>query len=212
MKYKEVRDKTLMLLNQYSVAGEKMEASYNDQQDYLNRIPSLVNDAVMEIATTYRKIPVVLRLNDLTAEDLGGAARYELPDDFFQFRSGDALLTTEDGRVLHTNVCAIQGRKYLLVPKGEARRLGDCAVTYYRYPRPLDPLSPDENDELDNVPETHYAVPYYVASFLVSQDDPFLCSLLYNKYEDRLGKMGPDVSAAAAQTEDAFGFFSGCED
>ena len=57
MTYEQVKNQTLKLLNQYSVAGNKVEGSYNNQADYLKRIPELVNDAMVEIATTARKIP-----------------------------------------------------------------------------------------------------------------------------------------------------------
>ena len=71
MNYGQVRDQVLKLLNQYSVAGDKVDGSYNNQADYLLRIPELVNDAMTEIATTARKIPTVLNLADLYQEDLG---------------------------------------------------------------------------------------------------------------------------------------------
>ena len=39
MTYGEARDKTLQLINSYSLGGRVIESSYNEQQDYLNRIP-----------------------------------------------------------------------------------------------------------------------------------------------------------------------------
>lgn len=53
---KDVQDITLQLINQYSIAGSLVSASYNNQQDYLLRIPLLVNDAQNYIATTAKKI------------------------------------------------------------------------------------------------------------------------------------------------------------
>ena len=78
-------------------------------------------------------------------------------------------------------------------------------ITYYRYPKLLD-AKPKAEDELDNVPETHYAVPFYVAAFLVLDDDSFKFASLYNKYEDKLEKMGAGVSAEAKPVADAYGF------
>lgn len=202
MTYGQVRDQILKLLNQYTVAGVPVAGSYNNQQDYLNRIPSLVNDAVMEIATTARKIPTLLKLNDLFSEDLGTQVRFVLPDDFYQFISGETAVTRE-GVTLHTNQYSIQGRKCLLVPKDE---VGDYTVGYYRYPTLL-PESPDEKLELDNEPETHFAVPFYVAAQLVIHDDSFLYASFYNKYEDKLAKMGPGITAEVGIVQDAYSFF-----
>lgn len=204
MTYGQVRDQILKLLNQYTRAGTPVESSYNNQQDYLNRIPSLVNDAVMEIATTARKIPTLLNLSDLPREELGekGDVRYELPDDFYQLVSG-SVVTTQEGKVLHTNQYSIQSRKYLLVPKEEA---GNYTIVYYRYPALL-PDDPGDMDVLDNEPETHFAVPFYVAAQLVIHDDAFLYASFYNKYEDKLAKMGPGVTAEVDAVNDVYSFF-----
>ena len=206
MNYGQVRDQVLKLLNQYTIAGAEVPGSYNNQQDYLNRIPGLVNDAMLEIATTARKIPVLLNLGDLPCEELGegprAQVRYAMPEDFYQFVSGGVLVTHE-GQVLHTNQYSSMGRKYLVVPKSES---GDYTITYYRYPRLLSE-SPAATDELDNEPETHYAVAFYVAAYLVDHDDLALSALFNNAYEDKLAKMGPGVSVEPHVVSDVYGFF-----
>ena len=201
MNYGQFKNRVLKLLNQYSVAGQTVAPTYNNQQDYLNRIPSLTNDAMREIAMTARKIPMLLDLATLEPEDLGETLRYELPDDFYAFQSGGTTITTTDGIVLHTNVYSYQGRKYLLVPKRED---GAYTITYYRYPAML-PDKPDEDTELDNEPDTHDAAAFYVAAFLVIHDDSFLFSSFYNKYEDKLAKTGPGVSTEVKSVGDAYG-------
>lgn len=209
MTFEQVQNQVLKLLNQYSVAGSPVAPSYNNQQDYLNRMASLVNDAVMEIATTTRKIPATLVLNSLYSEDLGDWIRYELPEDFYQFKTGGTLLTTDDGRLLHTNQYTISGKKCLLVPKKEIDAGSSYVITYYRYPDLLSE-KPNPTDELDNAPETHYAVPFYVAAFLVVHDDSFLFASFYNKFEDKLAKMDSGLSVEARPVEDVYGFDSGC--
>lgn len=226
MTYGQVKNQVLQLLNQYSVAGTMVASSYNNQQDYLNRIPALVNDATLEIATTARKIPAVLTLRvpeppdpeagetedeDVPAvacEEFGDRYRFELPEDFYQFKTGDTFVTTEDGHVMHTNRYQIEGRKYLLIPKKDFEKGRVYTITYYRYPKLLAD-TPEAEDELDNVPETHYAIPYYVAAFLVIHDDNFQFSAFYNKYEDKLQKMGPGASAEAHAVGDVYGFARG---
>ena len=108
-----------------------------------------------------------------------------------------------EGRTLHTNLYSIQGKKYLVIPREEQ---GDYTITCYRYPDLLNEV-PQDGDELDNQPETHYAIPFYVAAYLVIHDDPFLYATFYNKYEDKLAKMGPGVTAEVRPTADTYGFF-----
>lgn len=202
MNFGQVRDQVLKLLNQYTRAGSLVAGSYNNQQDYLERIPGLVNDAMMEIATTARKIPMVVRLESLLHEESGDEVRYELPGNFYQLISG-SVVKTREGKTLHTNLYAIEGKKYLVTPKEER---GDYTITCYRYPNLLGE-NPEDTDELDNEPETHYAIPFYVAAFLVDHDDSFLCALFNNKYEDKLAKMGPGVTAEVRSVGDVYGFF-----
>ena len=208
MTFEQVQNQVLKLLNQYSVAGTPVAPAYNNQQDYLNRVASLANDAVMEIATTARKIPATLDLSTLGSEDAGDWVRYELPEDFYQFKTGDTLLTTDDGHLLHTNRYTISGQKYLLVPKREIEEGSSYTITYYRYPRLLSD-KPAPTDELDNAPETHYAVPFYVAAFLVIHDDNFLFASFYNKFEDKLAKMSAGLSVEARSVDDVYNFGMG---
>lgn len=202
MNYGQVRDQVLKLLNQYTIAGATVENSYNNQQDYLERIPCLVNDAMLEIATTARKIPTTLNLGDLVQEDLDKQVRYELPGNFYQFVSG-SVVKTLDGRILHTNCYTFQGHKFLILPKEEA---GNYTLTYYRYPVPLAD-KPLDTDELDNEPETHYAIASYVAGHLLAHDDMALSAMYHNSYEDKLAKMGPGITAEVHRVEDAYHFF-----
>ena len=202
MNYGMVRDQVLMLLNQYTVAGNPVAGTYNNQQDYLNRIPALVNDAMMEIATTARKIPAVLKLEDLEQTKEGDQVRYTLPEDFYQLISG-SIVRTDRGTLLHTNLYTIRGRKYLTVPGEEA---GGYALDYYRYPSLLGE-KPRDTDELDNEPDTHCAVPFYVAAFLADHDDPWLAALFNNKFEDKLAKLSGGRTAEVRPTADAYSFF-----
>ena len=202
MTFGQLRAQVLKLLNQYSIAGSLVADSYNNQQDYLNRIIGLANDAITEVATSARKIPALICLADLAEDERGAEVWYELPEDFYQLISG-SVVTTREGVTLHTNVYAIQGRNYLVIPKEES---GAFSLVYYRYPTLL-PEHPSDDVQLDNAPETHSAVAFYVASFLVAQDDSFLCSLFYNKYEDKLSKMSAGISAEVHPVGDAYQFF-----
>lgn len=203
MTYGELKNYVLQLLNQYSVAGSLVSPAYNNQADYIKRIPFLANDAITEIATTARKIPVLISLNTLQSEVVDNQTRFTLPDDFFQFQSGSVVRTVK-GHYLHTNVYSLQGRKYLLVPTKELEQ-GDYDVVYYRYPNLL-PAEPTDSTELDNTPETHPAVGLYVASQLVGGEDAYLSTKYTNQYADRVQNLMPDITAEAHPADDVYQF------
>ena len=193
MVYKQFCDRVLQLLDRYSVAGTAVAPSYNNQEDFITRLPGLYNDAITEISCSVRKIPALLTLTAADGEALGSLVRFSLPEDFYQFRTGDTFAVTSDGTQLHTNVYGVQGRKYLTVPAAELGEDGALTLTYYRYPNLL-PAKPPANTELDNFPEAQDAAAFYAAAYLAIHDDPFLYASLYNKYEDKLAKMGPGVT------------------
>lgn len=203
MTYGWVQDQVLKLLNQYSIGGTNVPTTYNNQADFINRIPSLVNDAIMEIATTAKKIPATVELSGLYYDEVGEYKRYRLPQNFYQPQTGSVVLTAEGTR-LHTNQYRLEGRDYVLLPK-DVR--GVCSLAYYRYPALL-PESEDSTTlrkiQLDNTEETHMAIPFYVASFLLADSDAFRCSLFYNKYEDKLAKMDAGVSLEIVPVVDAY--------
>ncbi|MDD6159614.1 MAG: hypothetical protein PUB51_00585 [Oscillospiraceae bacterium] len=203
MNYGQIRDLALKLLDQYSMAGNRIPENYNNQSDYLKRIPDLINDAVMEITTTNRKLPELLNLSELPCEEVGDQLRYELPENYFQLKSGGTVLKTTGGKWLHTNVVTMQGRAYILIPKGEA---GEHTVEYFRYPRLLG-VKPEDREVPDCDLDAHFAIAYYVAAQLALHDDPYVYAALYNKYEDKLSKMQPNVRAEAGTVEDRYGFY-----
>ena len=86
MLYSEIKRETLGHINQYSMAGSPVAASYNNQADYLNRIPILINEGVLNVRTLVKPEPVVWPLE--TGEDYGDMIRYELPEDFWTLKTG----------------------------------------------------------------------------------------------------------------------------
>ena len=86
MLYSEIKRETLSHINQYSVAGAPVAASYNNQADYLNRIPIYINEALVNILTLVKRDPVVYPLTGVM--EYGDMLRYTLPDDFYALRTG----------------------------------------------------------------------------------------------------------------------------
>lgn len=204
MKYSEIKREVLGHINQYSMAGSQVAASYNNQADYLNRIPLLINEGVMNVCTLVKPIPVVYPLTD--GEEYGGMVRYELPEDFWSLRSG-GVTVIRDGRFQRSNDYRLQGRKYLLIPKG---REGEYTVEYYRYPHrlPIDGTLTDDFD-LEEDTEVIQAATYYAAANLVMMEDEFAYASLYNDYESRMGRITPGVTMEVSPVEDAYGFVNG---
>ncbi|MBR3569281.1 MAG: hypothetical protein IKN96_00560 [Oscillibacter sp.] len=50
--YAEIKRFTLELIDRHSVAGETVSPAYNNQSDYIGRIPNLINAALTQIALT----------------------------------------------------------------------------------------------------------------------------------------------------------------
>lgn len=198
MTYGQVRDRVLMLLDRYSVDGSRVDPAYNGQEDLLARIPGLVNDAVAEMAAI-RPIWAQVRLDSLERREEDGMARVRLPGDVQRLSAGCVGRADREG--WHTlDAVVLPGGRELLIP-GE--QVGGAVVCYQRRPALLPP-APGEEQELDNDPATHAAAAYYAAAMLAAGEDSFLCSLLYNKYEDRLERLRTAAGSRREQVEDVY--------
>ena len=85
MNYGEIRDASLQLIGQYTIAGTIYAPSYNNQQDYLNKIPFLINDCLIYMATTVRRYPAQVTLGPNDGEEYGNWRRYVLPEDLLSY-------------------------------------------------------------------------------------------------------------------------------
>lgn len=201
MNYKWARDFTLQLINQYSVAGKKIPNSYNNQADYINRIPKLLDDAQMYVATTVAPIRMTDDLKNLRCDDNGAWLIYTMPNDCWKVGSGG--LIRYDGETFqrfHRYHPVDDNR--IAVPRDLT---GEVQVEYYRYPKLLGDAPADE-DELDNKLPIQMALPYYVAAQLVMQDDAFAFSALSNEFETRLARMGEQAHTDLNTVDDVYGF------
>lgn len=184
MTYGEVRDRSLKLVNQYSIAGETIQRSYNNQADYLLRIPPLVNDAQLLIASGPRPIRESKELNRCNAHEYGDMLEFTLPQDLMEIVPG-GVLVLDGERAYYESGYVRPDDKRILVPKSIP---GVLRLEYFRRPRPL-PVDPTDNVELDNNPLTHMAIPYYAAAHLVLQEDAFAYASLYNEWQSQLSGM-----------------------
>lgn len=199
MTYKWARDFVLQLLNQYSVAGSKVADSYNNQADYLAKIPKMLDDAQVYVATSTGKIRTITDMSSLTRKTVGEWTLYELPEDCWQICSGG--LIRADGPQLHRySKYRLLGDNGVAVPK---ELDGELLLEYFRYPALLGD-DPVDSANLDNTVEAQMAVPYYAAAMLVMQDDAFVYSALMNEFESKLARMGERRQAELTVIEDAY--------
>lgn len=200
MKYADIKRHTLEKANMSTIAGDPVPGTYNNQQDYLNKIPALINEALVNIRTLVKRNPVVCELTE--GEEFYNQVRYTLPGDFYCLKTGGVSRILKD-RYEKTNDYRLQGREYILIPK----KLAEVPhiIEYYAYPAQL-PLNPDDDFDLNEDLEVIQTAEVYSAAYLVLPDDQFTYSVLYNDYESRLGRIMPGVTAEVTPVEDSYAF------
>ena len=85
----------LELINQSTVAGEDVALSYNNQADYVRRIPRFLNQAILKIRTTVRPERRIAKLTG--GSRIGDGILYPLPSDCRQFLSGGVWFLPDRG-------------------------------------------------------------------------------------------------------------------
>jgi len=128
---------------------------------------------------------------------------YSMPDDYYQLNGrgvpyyGDEFVMSHDFRWRSDRVLML--RRNLV---------GQFLVDYFRYPiRLADNVA--DNVELDNEPDTHEAIPYFVAAMLCQQDNPSLSATLYNVFETRISRLNEATFTENLEVEDVYGFNAG---
>lgn len=198
MTYGEMKDFVLQLLNQYSVAGEQVALSYNNQADDVARIPALTRDGLYYVTTAARKLRAAAELS--CPEEKGGMLVYDLPDDLYQLISGGLRRQEADGALTVCRDYRLVGGRQIYVPKEPG---GVYTVEYYRYPY-VPEGTPEEDDFLDCPPEAQSAVAYYVASHLVMEDNSFLYGALYAEFERKMARLAEGITLEWGVTEDQY--------
>lgn len=204
MNFGYIRDRALQLVDQYSVAGQTVALSYNNQADYVKKIPGLVDDGMTLLSTTYRRLRASVALSTLARVKFGDATAYVMPDDFWQMSSAGMVTFDKDGKIVRWHRYHVMEEK-MFVLDGEPPV--PLIVEYYRYPR-LTGLNPAETDELDGPIEMQLVLPYYVAAHLVMLDNAFAYSALFNEFESRAIRLMEMPQAEVNVVEDRY---SPCE-
>lgn len=204
MTYKELCDRVLQLINQYSIAGTPVASSYNNQADYEARIPALANDGMDYIATTARRLRTTVHLTD--GQDYSAHWNYyALPDDFYSPAHAGVLTESRDGSLYWDPRARYIGKTGILLPKN----IRDPVVLeYYRYPVHIQSETALDDDQLIDLPnEAAAALPYYIASHLVMADDAYIQATLYNEFENKLSRLGEPITTEQMPVLDAYNAF-----
>ena len=182
MTYGEIKKQSLQLAFSDSIAGDTIPESYNNQADYVAMIPQLVNSAEMEIATTVKKLPESVALVEL--EKLSGQRIYSLPADLYKIMDGGLFFYDEDGIKRIKPYRVLAGKKLVLFEDPDPGLI----LEYWRFPQYLSD-DPADDEEPDNTPDTHYAIPFYVAAHLILYDDTYRYTALISEWERRLARL-----------------------
>lgn len=193
--YGQLRREVLSRVRKYSIAGQETPASYNCQADDLNRIPLLLNEALVQLRTEGKRDTAAAVLTG--GEEYGGWVRYRLPEDCYALHTG-GVTVLRDGKPRRTNDYRLQG-KYILVPPGET-----YTVEYDRYPVQLPPDAAEDLEIVED-PEVLHAAVCYAAAQLVMQEDEFAYAAFCNEYERRLSRLSAGVTAEVAAVADVYG-------
>ena len=210
MTYGELKRRVLQLIFSYSIAGDEIEPSYNNQADYIKQIPGLLNSAQTYVYQV-KKFQDSVSLSHLDKEDYGTEDMYILPDDCLKMKPGliQPGIDQNGYPFKRFNHYRLFGGNKLLLPTGVGDKL-KLILEYERRGVPVPDNVPD-NYMLKNTDEVNEILPFYIAAFVVMYDDAFRYSALYNEFETRLQRLEPNPTYLELNTVDDVygGFYNG---
>lgn len=208
MTYSEFEKLVLRHIDQYSVAGDVVPDTYNNQIDDRQRIVELCNIALRTIATQGEKITDIIDPDKYDGKhDLkNGWTQIDMPSDFYAVHTGIPKFEREwwfDHR--HQNFVQSMHYRYLnnrsiLVP---TRELHKMLIEYFRFPRTV---RGNADEVLDCSESAAQAASYYVASQLVREENAYLYQALNNEFESMMARLEKPISTEYSETEDVYGF------
>lgn len=210
MTYGEFKNRVLQLIFSYSIAGDEIQLSYNNQADYVKQIPGLLNSAQTYVYQI-KKYEDSVALSHLDKVDYGSEEMFILPSDCLRMRPGliQPGINQEGFPFRRYNRYRLFGGDKLLLPAGDAEKY-NLILEYDRRGVPIPENVPDSY-VLKNTDEVNEILPFYVAAFVVMYDDAFRYSALYNEFETRLSRLQPNPPYVELNTVDDvyFGFRDG---
>lgn len=199
IEYGDIKRKVLELMNRYSVAGETISPAYNNQSDYLQRIPGLINDAILRIRTEAAPLVSSCRLGGGPKGE--GMRAYALPEGCRGVKTG-GVYRIANGDYSPAADYRLLGNSSILLPADGA----EYEIEYY-FQNP-DSLRSGQTDfdTLTEDPEVVTAACYYAAAMLLMDDNEFGYAALYNEFQSRMDGMRPLPTAEISPIRDVYGF------
>ena len=197
--YAEIKRKVLELINRYSIAGETISPAYNNQSDFMQRIPGLINDAILRIRTEAAPI--------ISSCTLGGGPKgegmrpYSLPAGCRGIKTG-GVYRVVNGSYSPTADYRLLGDSSILLPADGAEYVIEY---YFQDPDSLCSSQPDFDDVMEE-PEVVTAACYYAAAMLLMDENEFGYAALYNEFQSRMDGMRPLPTAEISPIRDVYGF------
>lgn len=202
MNYGQLRDFALQLIRQYTIAGTLYAPSYNNQQDYLNAIPNLVNDGLVYLATNYRPREAFVELLPEDAEIYGGFKRFTLPEDVLDMKTSGLFIPGAKGDTpKYVSGYKLLLPDYILLPMNVEEPV---VLNYYRRPQLVGP-TPADTDPIDAPVPEQFCIAYWVAAHLVMYDNEFAYSALMNEFGTKADALSTPITAEVSFIEDAYG-------
>lgn len=209
MNYGKIRDDALRLIGRYSNAGTPVAASYNNQADYINKIPYSINSCLMELASSARKLPAVTTLFLEDGEVCEEYLRFVLPEDCLEIRAGGVYILDKNPRKGKRVVDYIlQPPDNILIYKKGLE--SNITLEYFRRPQMLSD-NPADTDPIDADIDVKMAIPYFIASELLLEDDPYRAETLKMRFEDKIERLSPRVYASLGTVVDDYSTCGGIE-
>lgn len=113
----------------------------------------------------------------------------------------NGLLCDAPGRYTrYFNYRMLQGGRYMELPLNHPV---EVTLEYFRYPEAVSETTGD-NDELDNTPDVHECILFYVASYLLLYDDPYRSAEFKRQYTERLARLRTPVWLEPAAIHDVY--------
>ena len=196
--YRELKRKVLELINQYSVAGETISPAYNNQSDYIARIPGLINDALQRIRTEARpRVSTYMFSNGGTL--YGDMKMHSLPMGYRGVKTGGVYRISE-GKFEPFGGYRLIGETSVLFPDDGASYM----MEYYAAPDYI-PENPSDEYDMDEDPEILTAACYFAAAMLVVDRNEYHYTVLYNEFQRRVAGMVRPPTAEISTITDVYG-------
>ena len=197
--YKDIRRRVLELMNQYSVAGERISPAYNNQSDYISRIPGLINDALFRILTEARPHVGTCSYPGGDGTRHGNMRRHTLPRGCRGIKTG-GVYRSDDNGFKPCGDYRLVGENLILFPDDGAEYI----VEYYRKPERLTD-DPSDEYEIDEDAEVLAAACYYAAAMLTVDKNEYQYAALYNEFLRRMEGMTTPPTAEISTVADVYG-------